>query len=341
MPPISRPSRTLTYRPALAWFAAIGGLWVFVLVTLGAFTTSIGAGMVFPDWPLSNGSVNPEGWLDDVAMFAEHSHRLSGTLMGLITVALSVWLWRTDARRWVRQLGYAAVAIVVIQGLLGGTRVLLDGIDVPGFHMSLGQMLRIPHGILAQVFVCVLIAIALAVSRPWLERRTSATDAGIRRFATWASLLLLVQLTIAAIMRHNHAGLAIPTFPLSSGDGDLLPPVWSFPVTIHFAHRAMALVITLVLVGLVARIWRNGDTFLRGTSIVLTMLLMLQITLGAYAVWSLRDPYITTAHVIIGAVLFAVTFGLTCWTYHPAPAGGTHAAPEPDGVTVVREGAGS
>src|SRR5690606_18038166 len=117
--------------------------------------------------------------------------------------------------------------------------------------------------------------------------------------------------------------------------------VWSFPVTIHFAHRAMALVITVVLVGLVARIWRNGDTFLRGTSIVLTMLLMLQITLGAYAVWSLRDPYITTAHVIIGAVLFAVTFGLTCWTYHPAPAGGTHAAPEPDGVTVVREGAGS
>src|SRR5690606_7501999 len=48
MSPIPRSSRTTSYRPGLAWFAAIGGLWVFVLVTLGAFTTSIGAGMVFP-----------------------------------------------------------------------------------------------------------------------------------------------------------------------------------------------------------------------------------------------------------------------------------------------------
>jgi len=65
---------------------------VFVLVTLGAFTTSIGAGMVFPDWPLSNGSLNPKGWLEDIAMFAEHSHRLTGTVMGLITIGLTLWL---------------------------------------------------------------------------------------------------------------------------------------------------------------------------------------------------------------------------------------------------------
>ena len=61
----SSASRTSAYKPALAVFAAFGGAWVFVLVTLGAFTTSIGAGMAFPDWPLSNGSINPEGWLRD------------------------------------------------------------------------------------------------------------------------------------------------------------------------------------------------------------------------------------------------------------------------------------
>ena len=89
--------RTPAHKPALAAFAAIGSVWVFLLVTLGAFTTSIGAGMVFPDWPLSNGSINPEGWLTDVAKFAEHSHRLTGMIMGFITIALAIWLWRRDA----------------------------------------------------------------------------------------------------------------------------------------------------------------------------------------------------------------------------------------------------
>ena len=56
-----RPHRGLP--PALAAFAALAAPWVFVLVTLGAFTTSIDAGMAFPDWPLSNGSLNPPGWL--------------------------------------------------------------------------------------------------------------------------------------------------------------------------------------------------------------------------------------------------------------------------------------
>src|SRR3954467_6556209 len=116
--------RTPTYKPALAVFAAVGSAWVFVLVTLGAFTTSIGAGMAFPDWPLSNGSINPEGWLSNIAYLAEHSHRLSGWTMGLLTIGLVYWLWRTEARRWLRQLGWWALAIVVVQGLLGGTRVL-------------------------------------------------------------------------------------------------------------------------------------------------------------------------------------------------------------------------
>src|SRR5260221_8385136 len=98
----SHIQRTSTHKPALALFAAVGGIWVFLLVTLGASTTSIGAGMAFPDWPLSNGSINPEGWLRDLSMFAEHSHRLTGMMMGLITVSLAVWLWRREARPWLR-----------------------------------------------------------------------------------------------------------------------------------------------------------------------------------------------------------------------------------------------
>src|SRR5947209_18239135 len=106
MPAFPTSARTRAHRPALAFFAAFGSVWVFVLVTLGAFTTSIGAGMAFPDWPLSNGSLNPTGWMENLSMLAEHSHRLSGWTMGLITIGLAVWLWRREERRWLRRLGW-------------------------------------------------------------------------------------------------------------------------------------------------------------------------------------------------------------------------------------------
>jgi len=303
------------HRPALAWFAAAGSVWVFVLVTLGAFTTSIGAGMVFLDWPLSNGSINPEGWLTDMAMFAEHSHRLSGATMGLITIALAVWLWRSESRRWLRQLGWWSLAIVVIQGLIGGKRVLLDATQVPGFEMSLGQILRIPHGILAQVFVCMLFAIAVGLSRRWIEAPARNASGTVRTLALLGTVLLFVQLVIAATMRHNYAGMAIPTFPLTP-EGGLIPSTWNFNVGIHFAHRAMALVLTVVLGALAVAIWRSDTTAgLKRAAVAMSALLVVQIALGAATIWTARNPYYTTAHVIVGACLLASVFTLTWWTY--------------------------
>ncbi|MCP5529953.1 MAG: heme A synthase [Opitutaceae bacterium] len=315
----SAPSAPLIYRPALAWFAALGAAWVFVLVTLGAFTTSIGAGMAFPDWPLSNGSVNPDGWLENLAMFAEHSHRLTGAVMGFITIILAIWLWRKESRRWLRNLGWSALAIVIIQGLIGGKRVLLDSLAVPGFEMTLGQMLRIPHGILAQVYVCVLIAIAAGLSRGWIERGAPVTT-GLRRAGNICVLLLLVQLIIASAMRHNFAGLAIPTFPFSTADGGLLPAHWDYRVTLNFMHRAMAVVLTIALIWFAAKIWRDrGATLaMRSGASLMIGLLVLQILLGAHVIWQLREPHVTTGHVVCGALLLATTFWLTCLAHRDA-----------------------
>ncbi len=311
-------SRTSAYRPGLAWFSLLGATWVFGVVTLGAFTTSIGAGMAFADWPLSNGSLNPEGWLSNLAMFAEHSHRLFGTVMGLISIALAVWLWKTESRRWVRNLGWAALGIVVIQGILGGKRVLLDSIEVPGFEMTLGQMLRIPHGILAQMFVCILFAITASLSRRWSEEPSDAASfsPGLRRLAVTATVLVWVQLVIAAVMRHNQAGLAIPTFPLTP-EGGLLPSRWDFGIGIHFTHRVMALVLSCALPWLIVSIWRSPAAtrgYKQAAGLLLT-LLGLQVSLGVASVWSARDPYYTTAHVIVGACLLALTFSLAWWTH--------------------------
>ena len=320
----SQTRRITTHHPALALFAAIGGIWVFVLVTLGAFTTSIGAGMAFPDWPLSNGSINPEGWLRDISKFAEHSHRLTGMLMGLITATLAVWLWLREERRWLRELGLWAFGIVLLQGIIGGTRVTLNAVDVPWFHMSLGEMLRIPHGILAQVYVCILIAIAVALSKSWIER-PAPVQPRVRRIGVICTALVLLQLIVAATMRHNAAGLAIPTFPYSTPGGHWLPDTWNFPVAIHFAHRALAVVLAVALTVFAWVIRRDpaSSLALRAGASALISLLVLQILLGAQIIWTLRHPHLTTSHVVVGALTFAVTFWLTWVAHRDAIEGGT------------------
>ncbi len=317
--PASAPSPAAAYRPGLAWFSAAAACWVFFVVTMGAFTTSIGAGMAFPDWPLSNGSINPEGWLRDIYMFAEHSHRLFGMGMGLLAISTAVWLQRVESRRWVRRLGWTALAIVVIQGLIGGKRVLLNSIAVPGFDLTLGQMLTIPHGILAQIYVSVLFAIAASLSRPWIAGAERTVPAGLRRAAAGLVLLVLAQLVIAAVMRHNMAGLAIPTFPHSTPEGGWLPASSDFRVVIHFVHRVMALVLAFAIVALSVAVIRRPDVSagLRRLAAALLILLVVQVSLGAATVLSLRDPYFTTGHVIVGALLLATSFLLAFWMHRP------------------------
>jgi cytochrome c oxidase assembly protein subunit 15 len=316
----SPQKRSISYKPALAWFATLGGFWVFVLVTMGAFTTSIGAGMVFLDWPLSNGSLNPEGWLSNLAMFAEHSHRLSAGVMTIITIVLAAWLWRTEERRWLRRLAIAAVVLVFLQAFVGGLRVLLEKHQIEMINTSVGRLFAMAHACLAQIFVCTLAAIAAACSRPWIEQREPSgppTPQHIRRLGVLCCALLLVQLAIAAVMRHSYAGLAIPTFPHSNPDGGWLPATWNFRVAINFTHRVMAMVLGLAIICYATLLLRQPvlSRALKTGAGSVVVLLALQIYLGASVIWSGRSPELTTAHVIVGASLLATTFLIT-WVLH-------------------------
>ena len=308
--------RSPNYKPGLALFAAIGTAWVFVLVTLGAFTTSIQAGMVFADWPLSNGSLNPHGWLHNISMFAEHSHRLSAGVMSTVTIILAVWIWRTDTRRWLRRLAWFAVGLVLAQAVVGGLRVLLNPVHIESMQTSVGRMFAMLHACLAQFFVCTLIAIAVACTRGWRERAVPSS-AFVRKFGIACCVLLFVQLAIGAIVRHTGAWAAILTFPYSTPDGHWLPPAWNFLVAIHFAHRVMALLLGLALPVFAFSVRRDRASTLsmRAAASAVLSLIVLQILLGAEIILSVHNPEITTGHVLVGALTLATTFWLT-WVAH-------------------------
>src|SRR5229473_4025337 len=73
------------------------------LLFVGGLVTSMGAGLAVPDWPTTFGyNMFTYPWSQMVGgVLYEHSHRLLGALVGLLTVALAAGLWVTERRGWV------------------------------------------------------------------------------------------------------------------------------------------------------------------------------------------------------------------------------------------------
>jgi cytochrome c oxidase assembly protein subunit 15 len=260
-----------------------------------------------PDWPTTYGQnmfTYPLSKMPGGIKF-EHTHRLIASFVGMLTIVLAVWIQRREDRRWVRRLGWAALALVVAQGMLGGLTVLL----------FLPPAVSVAHACLAQTFFCVIVTLAIVTSprfRDRAPRSFSATFAAspLARLAAWAAGLVYLQLLVGAVMRHTKAGLAIPDFPLALGR--LVPPLDAFPVAIHFAHRVNAVAIAAVVGVLVARALRSRRPGLARVALVLAALVILQIILGIATVLSRRDVLVTTAHVATGALVLgtALSFGI-------------------------------
>jgi heme a synthase len=317
----------------LHWFAVLTALFTFLLLGAGGLVTSHEAGMSVPDWPNSYGYnmflFPPSQWIGGI--FYEHTHRLIASGVGLMTTILAVWLWLRDSRKWMHRLGLTAFLLVVVQGVLGGLRVVLAD-----------AQLGIYHAIVGQLFFVLTAAIALFTSPWWMAHasprpdRISGQKAAdlmvLRRLVLATTVLILCQLIIAATMRQQHAGLAIPDFPLAYGKiwPDTTPaavqsynehrlnviaenPVTAFQIVLQMVHRLVALAIFILTVTCAwqARRRLGKSDPLAKLALFWLGLILAQILLGAATIWSNKAADVATAHVLGGA-LSLVTGALWC-----------------------------
>lgn len=314
------------YQPALFWFAVLNAIATFLLIGLGGLVTSHEAGMSVPDWPTSYGYnmfALPFKFWSGLAFF-EHSHRLLASIVGLLTTILAVWLWAKDSRKWMHWLGIAAFLLVIAQGILGGLRVRWN-LD----------WLGVPHGAVAQTFLVLTCAIALFASRWWEKTETEKqipVPRGLRSHILYVTILIFIQLLIAATMRHQHAGLAISDFPLAHGKvwpattpeaiadynahrpvGTIGNPITAFQVNLQMVHRLVAYLIFLgvAAAAFLARKKLGGADWLTKFAWFWLALLSLQIVLGAATIWSNKAADIATGHVMVGAL--ALLTGAVWW----------------------------
>src|SRR5574341_31500 len=165
-----------------------------VLIFVGGVVTNTGSALAVPDWPTTFGhSMFLYPWSRMVGgILYEHSHRLIGSLVGLLTVALAVGLWWAAPRGRLRARGLVAVLAVIAQGVLGGLRVVL-----------LQTTLAVVHGILAQTFFALIAGLAVCTSREWAEapRGAAAADAGPLRHLCLLTLgLIYLQIVLGAVL---------------------------------------------------------------------------------------------------------------------------------------------
>ena len=255
-----------------------------------------------------------------------NNQTLTGTLrhtaVGFFSVSLiagSAALARSrDERRWMRWLAVGILAAVIFQGVLGGLRVVLVELD-----------LAVVHACFAQAFFCLAALSVVVTSRWWVERPELVAGADRMAFRLAAALVVIVylQLVVGALMRHNGAGLAIPDLPLAYGK--VLPPVsdagldlanearrWDAglpgvslaQIWLHFGHRIGALLVTVAAVALVARVVRRRRSELTRAAVILSALLLTQVTLGVLTVLWRKPADVASLHVAVGALVLVTAF---------------------------------
>src|SRR5882724_6222413 len=319
-------AKSISWLHRFAWFTALATL---LLICSGGMVTSKGVGLAVPDWPTTFGYnmflFPVSKWIGGILF--EHTHRLIASAVGFLTIILAIWLWRSDDRRWLRNLGVIALAGVVVQGILGGLRVTM-----------LKDEIGIFHACLAQAFLGLLVFIALVTTNFWRTLSNvflaPKTFAPIKTVASLITLAIYVQLALGATMRHQHRDLAILDFPTANGawipdtsetalgkvnawrDARGLSDVHAFQIWLQMAHRLLALIIAIAVVAFCLRVWRDAPhlTALKRLSIFWIVLVACQIMLGAWVIWSNKAADIATAHVALGAVMlsFGVSISVIC-----------------------------
>lgn len=280
----------------LRWLCFSALTWAVLVLQAGGFTTSIRAGMAFLDWPLSNGSINPPGWLTEIDKFAEHSHRLAATGLGLLIIAIALTHRLRESRPLVRLGSYILLGLVVLQGALGGLRVLLDQLNIGGDGNLKATAFAVAHAVNAQLTIALLAVVTLAHTPTWQSSSPSGTVTERRRGLV-AVLLVFSVILMGAVMRQNHW-----TTWVSSGFSEkvFLPEGEGVSWFINFLHRGGALLAGLFILIFA---WSGAQSLQRG--LTLSTLLIAQISLGILSIQLPLNPHVRTVHLVVGAALFS------------------------------------
>lgn len=282
----------VTVHPLIRKLATTTCVVALLPIGMGALVTTLKAGMAFADWPSSDGhNMLLYPWFRDFAAnpdkFTEHGHRLAGMLIGFISIMLAVAAWRLG-KGWVRTYAFSILVAVILQGLLGGARVLFDR-----------QHLALVHSVTGASFFCLCIVFRFLCSTGWSDwvrqRDERLTPVGAA-LVLLAPVAVMGQYGLGGLLRHLHMMLN--------------------------EHLIGAVIATVVCVSASICLLRSQSSLLRKSGVGIAFALLIQLLLGAGSYvtrfglpmvgyvaisGSLSQAVICSLHTVGGMFLFAST----------------------------------
>jgi cytochrome c oxidase assembly protein subunit 15 len=306
----------------------------FLLVVLGGVVrvsdSGLGcgpAGSGFHGWPLCRGDLVPGV---DLNAIVEYAHRALASIVGVLMIALAVWAWRRlRGHRAIVWASFAAVALVIAQGLLGAATV----------EENLSPGLVAAHLALAMLLLALVLYVWRAARPGVAGAEPAPASPGLRRLAVAASTVVLATIVAGGYMAgtenhgradrgstpgaHHACGTDFP----ACNDG-FLPFGQTRLADIHLTHRAFMYVAVVLVVWLgVLALRRRPTPRVARLAWASLGLLALQVLLGALNVW-IAEQYelLILAHLAVGTLLWATVVGLALQLFR-VPASAAERAP--------------
>ncbi len=283
-----------------------------VLVAFGGAITTLRAGMAIDGWwVLDRGAGDHfllayplEKWFASSGAFAEHTHRLVGVLVGLLSIAYAVLRSVEKPRSGAKlALAWAGLLAVCVQGAVGGFRVLENSPE-----------LAFLHGALAQLVFALLGANVVVSAASWSASSGSAagapSGADVRRLARaswWTAAAIYAQIVLGAWLRHTGVEIALTlhivvaafaTVAVVSLARNLRRASASAPKLAVLSRRLVALLLAQLALGLA------------------TLAAIFVVSGGFTAEVSGAETLSATLHVLFGALLLQQTVAAAMWCAH-------------------------
>lgn len=305
-------SQSTPYNPWHHRVSVFIAFLTFIVIVMGALVTSEDAGLSVPDWPTSYDHIlRLPPWVGGIVY--EHSHRMIAGATGILTIILAFWTLFGDRRRWIKVLGFAALATIIMQIVLGGITVL---------HF-LPPAVSTAHSAVGQTFFCIAVAIAIFTGRKWVEAHPAPVDdqghPKVFVLCLYSIGILYVQLVLGGMFRHH--GMS-----------------W-------WPHVLNAVAVALILTWTAVRALVEFPKIeaIRRPAMLVLFILVLQLMLGFAAfltriVWVGEQAnntmvFTTVAHTSVGALLLATASVLTIQVWRHIAVPQTQEVPE--GKTVA------
>lgn len=310
---------TRSSRPVAIWLLA-GVAMIIIQVLLGGITRLTGSGLSITEWKPIMGALPPmteTDWnraFEKYQQIAQFKYINSHFTLGDFKF---IYFWEWFHRLWARLIGVVFLVpfiLFIIQKrfkpemirpmlilfLLGALQGLVGWIMVQS-GLDDSELLYVSHFKLAIHFI---LALGLLCYTIWfafdllIPRSQLVIDPSLRRFGLWITVLLVIQLIYGAFMAGLKAAVVAPTWPdinggwLPSGvhsQGNRTFGGLSFltdnPLVVHFIHRNLAYIITILIA-----IWWSKALKVQGTQLfnkikgLPILIVIIQVVLGILTV---------------------------------------------------------